>query len=222
MPVWHRAGHLGWEPRVYEWWFTRNPLQALIRARETRAVQAALAPLPVAGGRVLELGCGTGHHSLVLARAGAHVDAVDAEPAMLTYAAARTAAAGLAGRISFQRRLLPAAEPRPGHYDGVLAVGLLNYLEDLPGALSVGSSALRPEGWLVFTVPLRCPGGRLSALGESLGRRRAWLRTEPEVRAAARASGLTVDWSQRAGLGRRGLTLVVRAHREPAEPGGAA
>lgn len=213
MAAWHRPGHLGWEPRLYEWWFTRNPLQALIRARETRAVRAALAPLPVAGRRVLELGCGTGHHTLALARADAQVDAVDAEPAMLLYAAARARAAGVAGRISFEQHLLPVFEPSPGAYQGVLAVGLLNYLEDLSGALVLAASALRPGGWLVFTVPLRCPGGRLSALGESLGRRRAWLRTEPEVRAAASAAGLTVGWSERAGLVRRGLTLVVRARR---------
>src|SRR5437660_845136 len=41
---------------------------------------------PVAGRRVLDLGCGTGRHTLALARAGARVTALDQSPEMMAIA----------------------------------------------------------------------------------------------------------------------------------------
>src|SRR5690606_15357794 len=52
-----------------------------------------------AGGRVLELGAGTGRLTAALARAGHEVVAVELSAAMLERARARLGAEGLAGRV---------------------------------------------------------------------------------------------------------------------------
>src|SRR5579871_220955 len=53
---------------------------------------------PRAGERILDLGCGTGHLTAQIAAAGALVEGIDADPAML--ARARTEHPGLAVRLA--------------------------------------------------------------------------------------------------------------------------
>ncbi|MFN0091195.1 MAG: methyltransferase [Acidimicrobiales bacterium] len=58
----------------------------------TRALCAELTRLPLGGRRVLDLGCGSGAVGLVAARRGAHVTAVDLNPAAAAAARANAAA----------------------------------------------------------------------------------------------------------------------------------
>ena len=51
--------------------------------------------------RVLEIGCGTGTLSLLMAKRGVHVDAIDASQGMLAEAKQKAEEAGLADMIDF-------------------------------------------------------------------------------------------------------------------------
>ena len=115
------------------------------------------------GGRVLELGCGTGRISLPLGRAGVDLVGLDRSAAMLSRARARVVRAGLRGRVRLVRgdiRSLPfgpravgpqrrrAASAKP--FDLVMApYGVLQSLlreRDLTRTLDAVYQALVPGG----------------------------------------------------------------------------
>lgn len=128
------------------------------------------------GGRVLELGCGTGRVTVPLARAGFDVTALDHEPAMLAALAARRARLppAVAARITPVRGDLRSfALGR--RFDLVIAA--FNVLEHLYTRVEVEACLravrrhLRPDGHLAFDVQLPDPGW----LARDPGRR--WART---------------------------------------------
>jgi SAM-dependent methyltransferase len=209
---WFIADTAGWHPELYERWFTWNPMQAALRRREQAAVLAAMDGWPQKSDRVLEVGCGTGAYTLELARRCGRVVAVDASTDMLGYLDRRLRREGVSN-VETRAGTLPDRLPADGAYDGVLAVGVLNYLPDLDGALRALAATLRPGGWAVVTVPLRSPGGWLYRAGEALTRRRVALRSEAAVRAAAVQVGLRPVRLASAGFTRRGFLLVIAARR---------
>jgi SAM-dependent methyltransferase len=198
----------GWDPKLYEWWFTRNPVQAAIRARESQAVQALLGPLITPQTRLLEAGSGTGAHTFwAAARAGA-VHATDAVPEMVAYLEENAPSPN----VTVSRAALPDDLP-PGPYDVALAVGVLNYLPDLARALKALARTVEPGGHVVFTVPLHSPGGTLYRLGEAISRRRVWTYRPRQAAQAAERAGLEVTAMRSAGFTRRGFNLVVQARK---------
>jgi 2-polyprenyl-3-methyl-5-hydroxy-6-metoxy-1,4-benzoquinol methylase len=106
------------------------------------------------GDRVLEIGCGTGSLSIVMAQAGAQVTAIDTATAMLTEAERKIHIEGLTSQIDLKR--IDAAtigdhfEPR--YFD--LIVGSLVFSEMPVQAqmfvLRACSSLLAPDGMLVI------------------------------------------------------------------------
>src|SRR3954453_9952369 len=75
-----REGYAAWAACYDE---DGNPLMAL----EEPAMRAGFGSL--GGRRALDLGCGTGRHSLALSEAGARVTALDTSPEMLARARAK-------------------------------------------------------------------------------------------------------------------------------------
>src|SRR6056297_2481833 len=92
----------------------------LIDRREKGAVLTALSP--VEGKRVLEIACGTGRFTVMLAERGADVVGLDISRAMLTQGREKAHRAGVEGHISFM--LGDAARlPFPdNHFDAVFAM----------------------------------------------------------------------------------------------------
>jgi SAM-dependent methyltransferase len=103
---------------------------------------------PFPGGRVVDLGCGTGEFTAHLARLAApgRVTGIDVDPAMITAARRHEG-----GELSF---LLGAAEDAdelvpPASADLVVSRAVLHWLPDssLPRVFSAAFAILRPGGW---------------------------------------------------------------------------
>ncbi|MCX4546156.1 class I SAM-dependent methyltransferase [Streptomyces sp. NBC_01565] len=132
-----------------------------LRQGHTRAAWARLMRswLPLGPSDVLDVGCGTGSLSLLLAEAGHQVTGVDLAPRMVEQAKAKLAAAGYTGRFLVG----DAADPPTGQerYDAVLSRHLLWTLPDPEAALRAWVARLGPGGRLVLVE------GRWREAGES-------------------------------------------------------
>ncbi len=113
---------------------------------EVAAWSAALARLlPPPPARVLDCGAGTGFLSLIAARLGHKVTALDISPRMLDKLRERAAAGGLGVDVVEA----PAESPPPGPFDAVMERHLLWTLPDPPATLRAWR-AVAPEGRLVL------------------------------------------------------------------------
>jgi SAM-dependent methyltransferase len=92
------------------------------------------------GTRVLDVGCGIGRWSRLLAARGADVTGVDLSPTMIAQAQQRAAADGVADRCRFQVRDLSTLDVGE-RFDLVLGVTVLQHILD-PGALRAALVAM--------------------------------------------------------------------------------
>ena len=105
------------------------------------------------GARVLDVGCGVGRWSRLLATRGAVVTGVDLSPTMIAQAEGRAATEGVSDRCRFEVQDLANLNLR-GQFDRVLGVTVLQHILD-PSALR--SAVTRMTGHLA-------PGGRMVLL----------------------------------------------------------
>lgn len=206
---WFMSNDAGWDPHSYERYF-RTPLGAALRDREERVIFELVGSLMRTRHSILEVGCGTGNYTVPLARRCAGVAAVDSSPEMRGYLRERLIRERVAG-VEIRPGRLPDGLGELGRLDGVLSVGVLNYVEDLEASVRSLAAPLKPGGWIVFTVPLLSVEGRVYAAAELANRRRIYLRSPKEVSIFAERAGLGIEASATAGLTRSGLTLVVAA-----------
>ena len=105
------------------------------------------------GGRVLDLGCGSGRDSLAFLRAGLEVDAVDGSEQMVE------AASGLTG-LPVVHALFSDYEPQ-GPYDGIWACSSLLHVPvaELPDVISKYAQALAPGGTFYLSFKLGAHDG---------------------------------------------------------------
>jgi malonyl-CoA O-methyltransferase len=115
-------------------------------------VEDFLAETVMPGARVLDMGCGPGQLTRALPP-DVEVVGLDLSPEMLEVARR--------GRPSGTYRLHSYREPlagEGGRFEVALAVGCLDFCEDLPRTLGHLAEALAPGGRLLFTVLERRPG----------------------------------------------------------------
>ncbi|MEM7323628.1 MAG: class I SAM-dependent methyltransferase [Actinomycetota bacterium] len=118
---------------------------------------ACLADLlpPVDGLTVIDVACGQGIASRLLAAAGATVTGTDLSPAMLANAQAHGTPGGREIRYveADAQTLAPFA---PGTFDGAVCQLALMDVPDLDAVLNAVARVLRPGGWLVFVIGHPC------------------------------------------------------------------
>jgi ubiquinone/menaquinone biosynthesis C-methylase UbiE len=135
-----RVGYDRWA-KVYD--HDANPLQALEEPVVWRAIGDSY------GKKVLDLGCGTGRHSLRLAAAGAMVVGVDFSEGMLEEARRKPGAE----RIQFVRHDLH--EPLPfgnGEFDLVVSGLVLEHLRELEPFFTELKRVLKTNGHAVISA----------------------------------------------------------------------
>jgi SAM-dependent methyltransferase len=122
----------------HHWWFRarRRILEELI----VRVVR------PPKGGRVLEVGCGTGHNLAMLGKFG-HLDASELD------FAARTLSSKRLGREVKEAKLPDLSMFKRNEYDLVALLDVLEHVPDDLGSLRAIHRRLKPGGALLLTVP---------------------------------------------------------------------
>lgn len=171
--------------------------------------------------RVLDVGCGGGLLAESLARAGAHVTAIDLAPAMIEVARLHARAE----RLAIDYRLSSAAElaaGSPAAFDVVTCMELLEHVPDPQGMLASLAQLVRPGGAVFVSTISRSPRAFLEAIvaAEYLLRliprgthEYERLIRPSELARFGRAAGLTLQ--EIAGITLDPLTHAVSLRRDP-------
>lgn len=106
----------------------------------------------VPGGRILDIGCGSGRDLAELARQGFQPYGMDGTPELVQLA--QDLHPELKGKVV--QGLLPnSAVPFGGNFDGVLCSAVLMHIEpvDLPAVVEFIRDCMKPGGQLLYSVP---------------------------------------------------------------------
>jgi len=111
---------------------------------------------PLAGKKVLDVGCGGGLLSEAMARSGADVTGIDMGEAPLEVAASHMAGAGLV--IDYRRATAESfAEARPGTFDVVACMELLEHVPAPESVVDACGRLVKPGGDVFFATLNRNP-----------------------------------------------------------------
>jgi 2-polyprenyl-3-methyl-5-hydroxy-6-metoxy-1,4-benzoquinol methylase len=135
-----------------------------VAGRYESALGRARYPLEVAyemlgdirGKRLLDVGCGLGENSLLFAKWGARVTAVDVSGGSLAVARKRAAKFQLHEQISFLQTPIELTDTSRGAYDIVWCAAFLHHVLDrLDDVCRVLRSLVTPQGFVLFSEPVR-------------------------------------------------------------------
>jgi 2-polyprenyl-6-hydroxyphenyl methylase/3-demethylubiquinone-9 3-methyltransferase len=132
----------GWEHRYTKGGFRRR----------AQFFERTILPRLMASGRWLDVGCGTGTFSRILARNGAEVLGVDGSSAMIG-AAKRLAADRGTHPPQFKAMNIEALKARDASYDGLICLSVLEYLDTPEASFATLARIVRPGGGIVISVP---------------------------------------------------------------------
>jgi 2-polyprenyl-6-hydroxyphenyl methylase/3-demethylubiquinone-9 3-methyltransferase len=156
-----------------EWWDTDGKFAPLHRLNPVRLAfirdglcqrfgRDALQPRPLAGLRILDLGCGGGLVCEPLARLGAAVTGLDAGEETVAAAAAHAEEMGLA--IEYQAGSAEALAAEGAEFDAVLALEVVEHVADLAVFLAACATLVSPGGVLITATLNRTAKSYLFAI----------------------------------------------------------
>ena len=137
------------------WWDADGPQKPLHALNPVRLRYVA-ERVPLAGARVLDVGCGGGLLSEAMARAGAMVTAIDLSPELLKIARLHGLESGV--KVDYREVAVEAlAEELPAAFDAVACMEMLEHVPDPASVIAACARLLKPGGQLFVSTLNRTP-----------------------------------------------------------------
>jgi len=126
--------------------FTYSPFKIL-------EFQELLAPIAWRGDeRVLDIGCGAGLQTMLIAQRAGHTTGLDIEPSFVATARRHARLARLRGRVDFEDRHLRALGYPDATFDHIFSICVLEHIPEHEAILAECRRILKPGGRIHFSV----------------------------------------------------------------------
>jgi 2-polyprenyl-6-hydroxyphenyl methylase / 3-demethylubiquinone-9 3-methyltransferase len=120
--------------------------------------------VPLAGKKVLDIGCGGGILSDSMARKGADVTGIDLSSRALKVAQLHALEAGTQGVAYREISAEALAQEQPAGFDVVTCMEMLEHVPDPASVVRACSTLVKPGGWVFFSTINRNPKSFLFAI----------------------------------------------------------
>jgi len=179
------------------WWDPQGPQKPLHALNPVR-LEYVIERLPLAGKKVLDVGCGGGLLSETMALAGAEVTAIDLAPELVTTARLHALESG--AKVDYRVQSVEAlAEEHPGAFDAITCMELLEHVPNPQAIVAACAQALKPGGCLFLSTINRTPAAFALAIALAEYVARLLPKGTHQYDHFIRPSELAV-WLRRAGL----------------------
>lgn len=136
---------------AHRWWDTESEFKPLHRINPLR-LNWIDGYSPLAGKRVLDVGCGGGILADAMARKGAHVLGIDLAVKSLRVAELHAMEAGTEN-VTYQEIAVEAlAAQRPGEFDVVTCMEMLEHVPDPASVVTALGTLVKPGGWVFMST----------------------------------------------------------------------
>lgn len=148
---------------AHRWWDPDSEFRPLHQINPLRLGWIdGLAPL--AGKKVLDIGCGGGILSDSMARKGADVTGIDLSTKALKVAQLHALEAGTTGVTYREVSAEALAQEQPGSFDVVTCMEMLEHVPDPASVVRACTELVKPGGWVFFSTINRNPKSFLFAI----------------------------------------------------------
>lgn len=132
---------------AHHWWDTKGPLKTLHDINDTR-LEFIVKYSNLAELNVLDVGCGGGILSEALARLGAHVSAIDAEPAAIEAAKSHA----LSTHLTIDYQCMPIEDYEHSRFDVITCMEMLEHVQNPAWVIEHCERLLKPGGLLFLST----------------------------------------------------------------------
>ncbi len=136
---------------AHRWWDTESEFKPLHRINPLR-LNWIDGYSPLAGKRVLDVGCGGGILADAMARKGAHVLGIDLAVKSLRVAELHAMEAGTENVAYQEIAVEELAAQRPGEFDVVTCMEMLEHVPDPASVVTALGTLVKPGGWVFMST----------------------------------------------------------------------
>jgi 2-polyprenyl-6-hydroxyphenyl methylase / 3-demethylubiquinone-9 3-methyltransferase len=148
---------------AHRWWDPESEFRPLHQINPLR-LDWIQAQVPLAGKRVLDVGCGGGILADAMARQGADVLGIDLSGKALKVAQLHALEAGTSGVEYREASAEALAAQMPGAFDVVTCMEMLEHVPDPASVVRAVAALVKPGGWAFFSTINRNPKSFLFAI----------------------------------------------------------